>query len=471
MEAAIYALAARCGLDPAAERADHPRLGEIPFDLRTRRMTTTHAGPDGRVTVVCKGAPEAVLVPSVVPDVPETARVAAQRLTARGLRVLAVAAAESAADSDDPTPREPAGLVFLGLLGIEDPVREQAAGTARDFDAAGIRLALITGDHPATAASVGAQVGIWQPGESVHHGDSGVPTAESVESVRVFARVPPEQKLDIIAALRQRGHVVAMTGDGVNDAPALRRADIGVAMGNGTEVARQAADLILVDDNLATMAVAVREGRRIYDNIRRFLHYGLSGGLAELLVMLIGPLLGLALPLLPAQILWINLLTHGIPGVALGAEPASPGTMRRPPRPPQESVLGAGLAGAIGWTGLALAVVALGVGIVAQAAGRPWQSMLFLVLGLGQLGVALAVRARRAPGSSRNPALPAAVAVSAVLMLAGIGVPVLRDLLGTVALTPTDLLWCAVAGSIPGLAVRGVRVARSRRSARLGGPK
>ena len=279
------------------------------------------------------------------------------------------------------------------------PLRSTAAETAAAFERAGVHLLLITGDHPDTAAAIGTQLGILGPGDRVARGDDGPLTPAEAEHARVYARTQPEQKLDIIAALQQRGEVVAMTGDGVNDAPALRRADIGVAMGGGTEVARQAADLVLVDDNLATVADAIGEGRRIYDNIRRFLRYALSGGVAELIVMLAGPLLGMPLALLPGQLLWINLLTHGIPGVAMGAEPAEADVLHRRPRSPQESVLGDGLLAGVLAGAVCLAAVVLAAGVVAQQTGRPWQSVMFVVLGLAQLGVALAVRARPAPGS------------------------------------------------------------------------
>ncbi|HEX7746415.1 MAG TPA: HAD-IC family P-type ATPase, partial [Micromonosporaceae bacterium] len=368
-----------------------------------------------------------------------------------GLRALAVAAAMV---PEPPRPDEPRGLRPLGLIGIGDPVREAAPDIAEAFTRAGIRLVLITGDHPGTAAAVGARLGICADGDQVVCGDKYPLEPERADQATVFARIQPEQKLDIIAALQDRGHVVAMTGDGVNDAPALRRADIGVAMGGGTEVARQAADLVLVDDNLGTVATAVGEGRRIYDNIRRFLRYGLSGGTAEILVMLIGPFFGLAVPLLPAQILWVNLLTHGLPGVALGAEPAEPDAMHRPPRSPRESVLGAGLARAVLFTGVLIASVALGVGVVAYRMERPWQSMVFVVLGLAQLGVALAVRSRRAAGTPGNPGLLWAVALSGVLQIAGVLSPPLQALLGTQRLGVTELLACAAVASLPGIAVR-----------------
>jgi Ca2+-transporting ATPase len=325
---------------------------------------------------------------------------------------------------------------------------------------------MITGDHPETAAAVAGQLGIWRAGDPVAHGDQAGQPGPGGPADRprpVYARVQPGQKLDIVAELQARGEVVAMTGDGVNDAPALRRADIGVAMGGGTEVARQAADLILVDDNLATAAAAVAEGRRIYDNIRRFLRYGLSGGLAEILVMLVGPFAGLAVPLLPAQILWVNLLTHGLPGVALGAEPGEPDVMRRPPRSPTESILGAGLLRDVLVTGALIAAVVLGAGVTAYQLGLPWQSVVFVVLGLAQLGVALAVRAPRPQGGGGNPALLAAVALSAVLQVAGVLVPALRELLGTEWLTATQLLGCAAAAILPGLALALGRRRRRRR--------
>jgi P-type Ca2+ transporter type 2C len=441
LEAALVAFAARCGLDPDAERATWARVAEHPFDQTTRRMTTVHRMPDGRYLVVCKGAPEAMGMES-----------AAEAMAAYGLRVLALAAA---VQPDLPDPAAPAGLRPLGLVGIGDPVRETAPAIAEAFERAGVRLLLVTGDHPATATAVGGQLGIWRKGDAVAHGDDGGLDPKQSDKTRVFARIQPDQKLDIIAALQARGQVVAMTGDGVNDAPALRRADIGVAMGSGTEVARQAADLVLVDDNLATVATAIREGRRIYDNIRRFLRYALAGGTAEIVVMLLGPLAGLAVPLLPAQILWINLLTHGVPGVALGAEPAEPDTMRRPPRSPQESVLGGGLARAVLATGALIAAVTLAAGVFAHQAGQPWQSVVFLVLGMAQLGVAIAVRAPRdRQHRHANPGLLAAVAVSAVLQVAGILVPPLRALLGTEALGPVALIACGAVATLPGLAVQ-----------------
>jgi Ca2+-transporting ATPase len=440
LEAALVTFAARCGIDVDAERSAAPRIAEEPFDATTRRMLTRHALPDGRTLTLCKGAPEAVLNADATDLLAE-----AHRLAESGGRVLAFAAAMGDAI-----------LRPLGLVAVTDPIRAEAAAVAEAFDAAGIRLVLITGDHPATATSIAAHLGIWHDGDPVLRGDRD--DLDEAPPARVYARIRPEQKLDIIAALQRNGEIVAMTGDGVNDAPALRKADIGVAMGaGGTEVARQAADLVLTDDNLATVTVAVREGRRIYDNIRRFLRYALSGGVAELLVMLFGPVFGLALPLLPAQILWINLLTHGLPGVAMGAEPASPHILRRRPRPPNESVLGDGLARTVLATGAFMASCVLGAAAVAQAAGAPWRSVAFVVLGFAQLGVAVAVRARRTRGGERNPSLAAAIALSAILQVAAVTWAPLRELLRTDPLTLPQLGLCVAVALIPGAALAAVK--------------
>jgi len=463
-EAALLAAARRLGLRPERLSAAAPRVAELPFDSCRKRMTTVHRRPGGGVRVLCKGAPEVLLDEAVIADDAGTvarARARARELTRDGFRVLAVAAADRPATPA--TADLERGLRLLGLIGIVDPPRASAPATIASCQAAGITPVLITGDHPATARAIAAEAGILGPGDDVVDcSDLGTDLADP--RARVFARAAPEQKLAIIAARQAAGDVVAMTGDGVNDGPALRRADIGVAMGSrGTEVARQAADLVLADDNLATVVTAAEEGRRVYDNIRRFLLYGLSGGAAEIAVMLAGPALGLALPLLPAQILWVNLLTHGLPGVALGGEPASPGSMNRPPRPPAEGVFGAGLWQRILRVGLVVAAVTLAVAVWGHATGRPWQSMAFFALGTTQLAVALGSRAR--PGTLANPMLPAAVAAAFALQLAGLYLPFLRDLLHTQPLTLTDL---AVVFALSTLGYAAIRLDRVLHPPRVG---
>jgi Ca2+-transporting ATPase len=454
-EAALLAAAVRSGLDPGELRERFPRVAEVPFDSGRKRMTTVHRLPDGGVRVIGKGAPEVMLTPEVIDgDAAVLARAAdrAEELARGGFRVLAVAE-DSRTDLPDSAGMD-RGLRLLGLTAILDPPRPAAAATIASCRAAGITPVLITGDHPATAGAVARDLGIIGPGEEVidcRGGDTG-----AYGSARVFARATPEQKLAIVAARQAAGDVVAMTGDGVNDGPALRRADIGVAMGRrGTEVARQAADLVLADDDLRTVVAAAEEGRRVYANIRRFLLYGLSGGSAEIAVMLAGPLVGLALPLLPAQILWVNLLTHGLPGVALGSEPADPAAMRRPPRPPAESVFGAGLWQRIIRVGIVIAAVCLGVALWGHATGRPWQTMAFFALGTTQLAAALGSRAR--PGTLANPALLWAVAGALGLQFAGIYLPVLNDLLKTRPLTALDLL---VVFALSGLGYAAIRLDR-----------
>ncbi|MCT9933733.1 cation-transporting P-type ATPase [Planotetraspora sp. A-T 1434] len=440
-EAALLTAGAKLGLDRPALERELPRVAEIPFDSSRKRMTTVHRLPGGGVRVVCKGAPELVLRPPILDeDAQVLARAVAwaEKSAGAGYRVLAIAATDRPTQPHCPDDWEK-GLSLLGLVAILDPPRSQAHATITAIRAAGITPVVITGDHPLTAQAIAERLGITTTDQQVTTGDRiRQGTAGPLTDIRICARTTPEQKVDIIEAWRQAGHVVAMTGDGVNDGPALRRADIGVAMGRrGTEVARQAADMVLADDDLATLVAAVDEGRRIYANIRRFLLYGLAGGTAEILVMLLGPFLGMPLPLLPSQILWINLLTHGVPGVALGAEPGEPNAMRCPPRPPGEKVLGAGLWRRIVFMGSFIALITLVAGVWARDTGHPWQSLVFLVLGATQFGVALGSRAR--PGSLANPFLLAAVGAAVLLQIAGVYLPPLQALLGTQPLPPSCL--------------------------------
>ncbi|MEU4293120.1 cation-transporting P-type ATPase [Kribbella sp. NPDC026596] len=459
-EAALLTLAHRGAIDPEPVRAAYPRIAELPFDSIRKRMTTFHWMPGGDSTlVVGKGAPEVLLDPSVTSygDV-ATAGANAAELAADGYRVLAVAdriLPPGARRTED-------GLQLVGLVALTDPVRHNAGEVTTAFGRAGVDLLLITGDAPGTARAVAERVGL--------HADGVITGADIDQGVdpaggRVYARIRPEQKLDIVRAWHHAGHVVAMTGDGVNDAPALRRADIGVAMGKGgTEAARQAADLVLTDDDLGTVVAAIEEGRRIYANVRTFLRYALSGGLAEILVMLIAPMLGLAAPLLPAQILWINMLTHGLPGVAIGAEPADPRAMRRDPRSPDEQVLGAGLWQRIAWTGTLIAAVTIAAALWTHSTGGPWQTMAYVVLGLAQLGVAIALRRPRPSGERRRLRfLDAAVAGALVAQVGPLFVPPLRELLSLHALSASELAIAAAFAVVPGLTVAARRVWTARK--------
>ncbi|MGA5407896.1 cation-translocating P-type ATPase [Streptomyces lavendulocolor] len=462
-EAALLTAAAKAGCaEPGVLRDRWPRTAEEPFDSVRKRMTTLHHTPAGRLLVCLKGAPEAVLEPAVL-DEPlallHSARDRAAAYAAQGYRVLAVASAER----DDAPARvadAEAGLRLLGLAALADPPKAAAVGTLADCRAAGITPVLITGDHPATARATAERVGLIteaDAGDVVTGRALAAGEVPDLTAVRVFARTDPGQKLDIVQAWRARGHVTAMTGDGVNDGPALRRADIGVAMGRrGTEVARQAADLVLTDDELSTVVSAVEEGRRVYDNIRRFLLYGLAGGTAEILVMLLGPLLGLPLPLRAGQILWINLLTHGLTGVAMGAEPVAKGTMRRAPRPPGQHVLGDGLWQRLLFLATVVTAGSLTAALVARGTGAPWQTVLFLALLMAQLGVVLGLRDRLL--TRENLFLPVAVAASAGLAAAALYLPALRTLLGTVPLSPLE--------AAPALAGAGLGFLAARLSGR-----
>jgi Ca2+-transporting ATPase len=360
------------------------------------------------------------------------------------MRVIAVAEDRRT----EPTPA--AGPRLVGLVGLEDPVRETSRATVAACHAAGIRVLLVTGDHPATAAAVAEAVGIGDGEPATSLSDAGTAVDQHLaDHVSVLARATPADKHTLVRALQASGEVVAMTGDGVNDAPALRQADIGVAMGvRGTEVARQAADLVLADDELGTVVRAIAEGRRVYANIRRFLTYGLSGGGSEVLIMLAGPLVGTSLPLQPAQILWLNLLTHSFAGAGLAAQPADPAALGQRPRNPQEGPLSGGL----GWRTGVIAAFLAGSGLVAVALSphAAIQTAVLLTLGAGQLGVAWGLRTPRRGqdvwGLRSDPLLPLLLLAAAMLASAVVVGPV-RELLGTVAVGPTTWLGALVAGA------------------------
>ncbi|HEY0885169.1 MAG TPA: cation-translocating P-type ATPase [Ramlibacter sp.] len=478
-ETALLALAEAAGHGKARAEAEYPRVFELPFDAERKRMTTVHRGGVAHVAFT-KGAPESVLPLCAEPGPDGASRQAwlarAAAMAARGLRVLAVARR-----SHQCLPPEGAGvdalecdLDLMGLVGLIDPPRPEAAAAVRECMAAGITPVMITGDHPATARAIALRLGIVTDpraavitgAELATLGDEAL--MERVRHVHVYARVDPAQKIRIVEALQAHGEFVAMTGDGVNDAPALKRADIGVSMGKGgTDVAREASSLVLLDDNFATIVAAVREGRRIFDNIRKFIRYTMTSNSGEIWVIFLAPLIGLPMPLLPIHILWVNLVTDGLPGLALAAEPAEPGVMRRPPRPPAESMFAGGMWQHILGVGLLLAGLCLAVQAWAVSTGHAhWQTMVFTVLTFGQMAHVLAIRSESEPlwrlGLRSNVPLLGAVLLTFGLQLATIYVPVLNPIFRTAPLTAPELALCIAAAAVVWIAVEMEKAWRRR---------
>jgi Ca2+-transporting ATPase len=392
-------------------------------------------------------------------------------LAKNGMRVLGLAFRQS----DDPDPLEE-NLIFIGMVGMIDPARPEVQEAVREAKEAGIRTVMITGDHPLTAAYIAADLGIAEKGKTLTGRDLDAMSVEQlegvVEEVPVYARVSPEHKLKLVQALQDRGHIVAMTGDGVNDAPALRKAEIGVAMGiTGTDVTKEAADMILLDDNFATIVTAVREGRRIYDNIRKFIKYTMTSNAGEIWVMLLAPFIGMPLPLTSLQILWVNLVTDGLPGLALAIEPAERRVMQRPPYPPRENIFGRGMARDILWIGLLMGLVSLGAGylyyrLYPSAPRELWQTITFTTLTLAQMGNALATRSDRDTlwqiGLFSNKTMLGSVLLTFALQLAVIYVPFLNRAFSTTPLSLRDLLVSLAFSVIVFLAVELFKWVRQR---------
>jgi len=463
-ELALLQMAREGGVDIDALRLLQPRINEIPFDSERARMSTLHRNESGLISY-CKGAPESIL-PLCIRTVSNQAVDAthilsnAENMAQQGLRVLAFAHKRLTTPPNVIHTLE-SDLEFIGLTGMLDPPRAEALHAVRECKTAGITPVMITGDHPQTALAIARRLEIISgdderalTGQQLAALDDDALHVQAAH-VRVYARVDPAQKIRIVKALQARGEFVAMTGDGVNDAPALKRADIGIAMGkSGTDIARDAANIVLLDDNFATIVGAVREGRRIYDNIRRFVQYALTTNSAELWLLFLAPFLGMPLPLLPIHILWVNLLTDGLPGLSLTMEPADTDVMQRPPRPPQQGLFADGLWQQILWIGILMA----GCILALQAAALSlqivhWQSMVFTTLTLAQLANLLSIHAGLAPALGPalwcNRFLLASVVITTLLQLLTLYLPLANRWLRTQPLTLTELLCCFGVASIP----------------------
>jgi Ca2+-transporting ATPase len=470
----LFEAAADAGFRKAELEQQASRVTEVPFNSERKRMTTVHRN-DGAFVAYTKGGPENVLPlcqktltsRGIAPIERDALLGQAEKMAADGLRVLAVAYRDwpELPDSDEPD-RVESDLTLLALVGLHDPPRAEAEDAIRLCKSAGMTPVMITGDHPATARAIATRLGIVEADGRVVTGEDLGKTSDrelekQIRDNRVYARVDPAQKIRIVSALQSQGEFVAMTGDGVNDAPALNRADIGIAMGKeGTDVAREAAGLVLLDDNFATIVTAVRAGRRIYDNIRKFIKYTLTSNSGEILTIVLAPFLGLPIPLLPIHILWINLVTDGLPGLALASEPAEKSIMNRPPRPPQENIFSHGMWQHILCFGLLMAGVSLSIQAWAIHTGSPhWQTMVFTVLTLSQMGHALAIRSDRESlfriGLLSNRPLLGAVILTFALQMAVIYVPWLNPIFKTAPLPATELVVCLAAASIMFIAVEG----------------
>ena len=503
-EGALLVAAGRAGLARESLAQALPRVGELPFDSDRKRMTTVHAvvesaglpdlararvvdgAPAGHIAFT-KGSVDGLLAISTRvwmngAAAPMTADYIARieranaDLAANGMRVLGVAF-RPLATLGAPTPAMESELIFVGFFGIVDPPRAEAREAVRVARQAGVRPVMITGDHPLTARYIAMDLGILARDATVGPmtgkelaalDEAGL--AEAVERVSVYARVAPEQKLRIVEALQKRGHIVAMTGDGVNDAPALKQANIGVAMGiTGTDVTKEAADMVLRDDNFATIVAAVEEGRAIYDNVRRFVKFSIGGNIGKVGVMLIAPLLGMPVALLPLQLLWLNLLTDGLLGLGMGFEPVERDAMRRPPISPKAGIFSGGLGLGAVWVGVLLTVLTLGIGFYYWANGRPeWQTMMFSVLAFAQVGQALAARSHRQSffriGLGGNKPLLVMILIVFIGQILALNLPFLEDFFKVQPLDVGDYALALLTGVIVFAAIEVEKAWLRRRS-------
>lgn len=488
-EGALLAAAAKAGLSSEAEAARHPRQAELPFDSARKMMTTFHSGFGSGLVAFTKGAPDLVLdrclrLRTDSGDVPlddarrdEIHRANAE-FAAQALRVLAIACREHPGSLHEVLPKDESDLVFLGLVAMNDPPREEARAAIAVCRRAGITPVMITGDHLGTAVAIAKDLALLREGEGAMTGLEVQRLGDEelrakVETTRVYARVSPDDKVRIVAALRENGHVASMTGDGVNDAMALKKADIGVAMGiSGTDVAKGASDMVLADDNFASIVAAVEEGRIIYGNIRKFVFFLLSCNIGEILVVLVSQLLGWPLPLLAIHLLWLNLVTDSFPALALGAERGDPDIMERQPRPRREPIIDRGMVWRIAVQSLADMAAVLGAFWMAGALGAEnglerARTIAFSTLVTAELLRAYSCRSDRFSvlriGLFSNRAMLAATAASFALLLSALYLPGAGPLFKTVPLDGAD--WGIVFGFalLPLLAGEAIKLISRRR--------
>ena len=508
-EGALLVAARKAGWTRSALEEELPRVGELPFSSERKAMTTIHE-PRGKFVkqlfenapyvAFTKGAPDQLLAwatEETMPDGPhpldderrEAWRQQIDRMANEGLRVLALAYRPLDSLPEDPTPETlERDLTLLGLVGIVDPPRSKPT---RDpgGEGRGYPLRMITGDHALTGQAIAKQLWLISEGDRAMTGVeldqlSDEQLRETVKEVSVYARVTPEHKLRIVEALQSHGHIVAMTGDGVNDAPALKQANIGVAMGiTGTDVSQGASDMVLTDDNFATIVAAVEEGRTIYANIRKFIRYLLATNTGEIITMFLALLVGLRVPLLAIQILWINLVTDGLPAVALGFEPGEADVMKRKPRPPRESIFAQGVGRHVIWVGLWLGVTTL-LGYVWALDQFPggWhdpsdealtkaRTIAFMILALSQVAHVSAIHAGDASAIeaplTRNKLLLGAVLLTAVLQFLAVFTPIGHTIFETTSLNATELIIVLILSSSVFFAVEFEKTLR--RHGHLGG--
>ncbi len=472
-EGAFLVAAQKAGFGPNLLNEEYPRIAENPFDSERKYMSTINKNISGQFMVFAKGATDRLLSlcarkleggtvqPLTDNDIQRIHKMN-DEMASNAYRVLALAYKESSDEIESKNAES--NLIFIGLVGMIDAPRKEAIQAIQECKNAGIHVVMITGDHKLTAMSIAKQMGIASKDSLTLTGVELDKMSEKdlfdiVERVSVYARVSPEHKMKIVDAWKKHGQIVAMTGDGVNDAPALKMADVGIAMGiTGTDVSKEAAEMVLTDDNFASIVGAVEEGRRCFDNIRKFIKYTLTSNSGEIWGMLSGPFLGMGLVLLPLQILWINLVTDGLPGLALAFEPSEKETMKRSPYHPKENIIDKRMKYHIVWVGLLMGIISLGIGFwvwrgeADPAANTMWQTMIFTTLTLSQMGHVMAIRSGRESlftvGIFSNMKLIGAVLLTFILQLMVIYMPFMQEIFKTVALPLDVLIICLVLSTV-----------------------